>query len=271
MSIPVQESSITVYGDPYKYDPAKVIDFENTVANTIIRGDIAPKKTGAIVLRRIGRSHGDVEIYPRYEQGLNAEATFKLKTVNGRTVGKDITKIIIWFTPQQWRITPAQSRLTIPTDLRAFQPGMLRDEVLFHELVHSGRLLDGFWPQKTDKLKPDPEHPTMYANEESAAYDDIEEFATILVSNIYLSEKGQKVFRASHGGDGYPFILDQAQSSSEGFLAKPSNFGLVKMFCQTDPIAPELAAIDTPFNPVKAYFSKNPQDYATNASLQRPS
>ena len=271
MSIPVQESSTTVYGDPYKNDPAKLMDFENTVANTIIRGDIALTKSGAMVLRRIGRSHGDVEIYPRYESGLNAEATFKLKNVNGRVVGYDITKIIVWYTPQQWKIAPAQSRLTIPTDLRAFQPAMLRDEVLFHELVHSGRLLDGFWPQKAEKLKPDPDHVTMYANEESAAYEDIEEFVTILVTNIYLSEKGQKVFRASHGGAGYPFILDRAQSSSDGFLAKPSNLGLVKMFCQTDPIAPVLATIDTPFNPVKAYFSKNPQDYVTNSSLQRPS
>jgi hypothetical protein len=34
------------------------------------------------------------------------------------------------------------------------------------------------------------------------AYETIEEFMTILVSNIYLSEKGLKVFRASLGGDG---------------------------------------------------------------------
>jgi hypothetical protein len=80
--------------------------------------------------------------------------------------------------------------------------------------------------------------------------------------------KGQKVFRASHGGDGYPLILDQAQSSSDGFLSKPSNFALVKMFCQTDPLAPQLSTIDTPFNPVKAYFNKNPQDFALNRSLQ---
>jgi hypothetical protein len=268
MSIPMPEWSTTVSGDPYKYDPAKLMDYENTVANSIIRGDIATTKIGAMVLGRIGRSHGDVEIYPRYEQGLNAEAAFKLKSVNGRTVGHDITKIVIWFTPQQWKTTLPASHLTIPANLRAFEPGMLRDEVLFHELVHSGRLLDGFWPQKSEKLKPDPDNVVPWANEEAAAYEDIEEFATILVTNIYLSVKGQKVFRASHGGDGYPFILDQAQSSSEGFLSKPSNFALVKMFCQTDPLAPQLSTIDTPFNPVKAYFTKNPQDFVLNRSLQ---
>lgn len=268
MSIPIPDSSITVIGDPYKYDQAKLVEYESTVANVIIRGDIAPKKTGALVLKRLAGSHGDVEIYPRYEQGLNAEAAFKLKTVNGRTVGYDITKIVIWFSPQQWKSTLPASHLSIPSNLRAFEPGLLRDEVLFHELVHSGRLLDGFFPQKAEKLKPDPDNVVPWASEEAAAYDDIEEFATILVSNIYLSEKGQKVFRASHGGDGYPLILDQAQSSSEGFLKKPSNLALVKLFCQTDPLAPQLAAIDTLFNPVKAYFAKNPQDYMLNRSLQ---
>ncbi len=86
---------------------------------------------------------------------------------------------------------------------------MLRDEVLLHELVHSGRLLDGF-EQGAHKLEPNPDDVVPYANEDSAAYETIEEFMTILVSNIYLSEKGQKVFRASHGGAGHPYILDQA-------------------------------------------------------------
>ncbi len=90
---------------------------------------------------------------------------------------------------------------------------------------------------------------------------------TILVSNIYLSEKSQKVFRASHGGAKYPFILDQAQSSSEGVLSKKSNLALVKLFCETDRLAPKLVAIDTLFNPVRAYFIKNPLTYTINGSL----
>ena len=139
--------------------------------------------------------------------------------------------------------------------------------MLFHELVHAGRLLDGF-AQATHMLAPNSDDVAMYANNESAAYENIEEFATILVSNIYLSEKGQKVFRASHGLKKFPLILDQAQSSSDGFLAKKSNYDLVKLFCDTDPIAPDLAAINTPFNPVRAFFLKNPADYLTNQSNQ---
>jgi hypothetical protein len=48
-----------------------------------------------------------------------------------------------------------------------------------------------------------------------------------------------------------------------------SNLALVKLFCETDRIAPKLVAIDTPFNPVRAYFIKNPLTSAVNASLNR--
>jgi hypothetical protein len=243
---------ITVYGDPYKiYNTEKV--YENTVA-TIIRSDIAKRRTGQLILRRIRESKGDVEIYPRYKEGLNAEATFKLKDDRGHRYSD---KIIVWYKPEQWAISHPPERLTIPNNLRAFQPAHLRDEVLFHELVHCGRLLDGF-RQKTETLT------TGIA----AAYEDREEFATILVTNIYLSEKGAKVFRASHGVPGFPFILDQAQSSSEGFLKIKDNYDLVKQFCQTDPLAPKLVAIDTLFNPVRAYLLGHPEDIELNNSLQ---
>ena len=96
----------------------------------------------------------------------------------GRLIGRDPHKAVVWFKPQQWReeALPA-SQATIPTNLRAFQPGMLRDEVLLHELVHSGRLLDGF-EQGAHKLEPNPDDVVPYANEDGAAYETIEEFMT---------------------------------------------------------------------------------------------
>ena len=203
-----------------------------------------------------------------YKTQPGLQADYKLKTNSyGTVVGRDPHKIILWFTPMQWKAELEASQLTIPKDLRAFEPGMLRDEVLFHELVHSGRLLDGF-AQVNQTLTPNSDDVAMHANDESAPYENIEEFITILVSNIYLSEKGQKVFRASHGGKKYPYILDQAQSSSEGFLAKASNLALVKMFCETDRLAPKLSQINAAFNPVRMYFTKNLFAYNRNASLQ---
>ena len=147
------------------------------------------------------------------------------------------------------------------------EPGLLQDEVLLHELVHAGRLLDGF-AQVNQTLEPDPDAPAMYANADNAPYENVEEFAAILVSNIYLSEKGQKALRASHGGKKYDSILPAVQSTSEGFLENPNNRALVKMYCETDRLAPQLATVDVPFNPVRAYFTKNPTTYMVNRSLQ---
>lgn len=265
MSFSIPEASITVSAARWADKPPKVKDYEHNVAVVLIRGMIANSKCGDFVLRRIGGGPGKVEIVPRYEVGTNAEATFQIRA-NGR--GYDEKSIIIWYTPDMWPATPKQPRDTIPSNLRAFEPAHLRDEVLFHELVHAGRLLDGF-RQKNQKLKPNPDDVAMYASDDVSAYDDIEEFATILVTNIYLSEKGQKVFRASHGGAGFPFILDQAQSSSEGFLTKAANLALVKQFCETDPMAPKLANVDTLFNPVRAFFNKNPKTLDINKSLQK--
>jgi hypothetical protein len=264
MSTKVAGEDITVDGSPLKTSPALVQLFENIVANTLILGQIKKSPLGEIILSRIKNGPGDVEIYPRTERDLNAETRYKLKS-NGR--GRDPKIVIMFFKPEQWADTISSANSTIPTNLRAFEPGMLKDEVLFHELVHAGRLLDGF-AQAKHMLAPDTNDVAMYANEESAAYEDIEEFATILVSNIYLSEKGQKVFRASHGGKKFPLILDQAQSTSDGFLAKKSNYDLVKLFCDTDPIAPSLADIKAPFNPVRAFFQNHPEDFFTNRSNQ---
>jgi len=272
MSIKLGEYDITVYGEPYKYDPAKMKGFENTVAH-FIRSNIAATRAGQIILSRIRKTPGVVEIYPRYKDGLNAEAEFAWKTDDkGRMAGVDLTKMIVWYKPEQWDTSRPNS---IPSNLKAFRPGRFQDEVLFHELTHCGRKLGGF---KSHSLNPNVNDdktgsPSPYADADTAAYNNIEEFIAILVSNIYMSENGSKVFRATHDWSAeslFPFILDQAQSSSEGFLTRKGIYALVKFFCQTDPIAPKLAEIDTPFNPVRAYFMKSPQDIELNRKLNKP-
>ncbi len=63
-------------------------------------------------------------------------------------------------------------------------PGRAPDEVLFHELVHASRIMRGaFFP--------------MPVNER---YDQLEDYLAIILTNIYLSEKGQDVFRGAHRG-----------------------------------------------------------------------
>jgi hypothetical protein len=83
------------------------------------------------------------------------------------------TPAYIEFTPSMWG--PRGSE-------RAIGPGSLPDEVLLHEMVHSGRQMNAV--QTSRRVTAD------YLNEE--------EFVAIVVSNIHMSEKKQTVFRATH-------------------------------------------------------------------------
>jgi hypothetical protein len=78
---------------------------------------------------------------------------------------------VIWYTAGMW----AEKR-------RPSGPGYQPDEVLFHELVHASRQLRGVMNE-------------MPVNK---GYDDIEEYLAVVLTNIYLSDKGQDVFRGSH-------------------------------------------------------------------------
>jgi Effector protein len=71
------------------------------------------------------------------------------------------------------------------------EPGDAADEVLYHELVHAARAVNG----KMDHI-PMNKH-----------YTNAEEFLAIMLTNIYMSEKGQTKLRGGH--QGYINILDR--------------------------------------------------------------
>jgi hypothetical protein len=80
---------------------------------------------------------------------------------------------LIWYTPGMY----SDKR-------RPSGPGHQPDEVLFHELVHASRQMRGVMNE-------------MPVNK---GYDDLEEYLAEVLSNIYLSDKGQTVFSGNHGG-----------------------------------------------------------------------
>jgi hypothetical protein len=80
-------------------------------------------------------------------------------------------------------------------------PGEAPDEFLFHELVHASRDMRG----------------VAYNGPVNRNYDNLDEYIAIILQNIYLSEKGQVVFRGSHrrgrvhllrGADADRFLLN---------------------------------------------------------------
>ena len=136
------------------------------------------------------------------------------------------------------------TQVDIPENLRAFNPAELRDEILIHELVHTGRKLDGIYKH-------------IETEGAAARYDNLEDFIAILLTNIYMSEKGKKVFRGSHGSTRIArddhVILSKEESTSLGFLNVKDNYSIVAAFCEKDRLAPGFMMLDVPFNPIRAY------------------
>ena len=96
--------------------------------------------------------------------------------IRGTGKGSDVT---VEFIPGPWPTFRSGYTGCRP---RGCKPGRSLDELLFHELVHAARIVHG----KTLCLKM------------GGKYDTEEEFFAILVTNIFLSEKGRQGLRADH-------------------------------------------------------------------------
>src|SRR5262249_35456777 len=112
------------------------------------------------------------------------------------------------------------------------------DEVFFHELVHAGRDMRGF----------------RYRLGVSRNYDNEEEYLAVVLCNIYLSEKGQTTFRASH--QGHTPLQHPERFLDDTHINLQPRVLLERLRLRQLTLFQALAAIDaqtTPFNPVRQY------------------
>jgi hypothetical protein len=134
-----------------------------------------------------------------------------------------------------------------------------KDDQLLHELVHAMREMRG-------QMSLVPTQNKQWENEE--------EFFAILVTNIYVSEKGQKILRATHHDMSR---LDPDLSTSEKFLAKGgTNLSrdqlevrrlVAKLISQDWGMCCSIAqsVVKAEFNPIREYF-RNGDSYPFNPS-----
>jgi hypothetical protein len=90
---------------------------------------------------------------------------------------------VVNFSPSMWHPGPfgkGKFQHFVP----ATGPASFPDEVLFHELVHASRDMRG----------------VSYSMGVNRGYDNEEEYIAVVLTNIYLSNKGQTRLRASHHG-----------------------------------------------------------------------
>lgn len=111
------------------------------------------------------------------------------------------------------------------------------DEMLFHELTHAMRMLQGQWL------------PTTLGG--STRYPNVEEFAGVLITNIYLSEKGKTTFRRDHRLNPLP----THESSSQKFLRDKENLAHIKEYEKRHPsLFANIARVSqAAFNPIREY------------------
>jgi hypothetical protein len=134
-------------------------------------------------------------------------------------------------------------------------PGSDQDELLFHELVHAARDVNGV-------------HYRLVVNQH---YGNEEEFLGVLITNIYLSNKGQKHLRASHSSfselkDSEHFLDNPHLSPSPRTLLERFRLNQPQFFKALARIGHARAA----FNPVRQYAKERAQGILLDTGRRSP-
>jgi hypothetical protein len=131
-----------------------------------------------------------------------------------------------------------------PANTSAQKSGLLWDEILFHEMVHAFRRVSR-------------KHNRAALNLGLHRYTSNEEFYAVMVTNIYISDRSNKIksgLRADH--QGFRPLAPELDEGFEFFSAGRQVFGLVEQFWNDHPGFSKRVAIDAyeaPFNPLADY------------------
>jgi hypothetical protein len=191
--------------------------------------------SGRILLNVIRRPTFPVEIRPYTGTDCNAVGGGERKTPASALTG------FVMYSPSTFSSHGVCSALPATE-----KSGRIWDEILFHELVHVFRNATGKW----DKA------PTLtYAMRH---YDDNEEFIAVLCTNIYVSDRTNKIksgLRAGHRG--YGAMAPEDAKRFALFMSSKNAFAMVKKFCDDNPIFTKALAdrlADVEYNPIADYY-----------------
>jgi Effector protein len=117
-------------------------------------------------------------------------------------------------------------------------PGGTTDEILMHEMLHTYRRVNGTFIGKAfSKTEKD--------------FDTVEEIFAIVLTNIYISEKGKPLLRKDHQGFN---VLPQQWTTSDGIMRDHDYNEWISKFWNTDnALASKLSHSTAPFNPFRDY------------------
>jgi hypothetical protein len=189
-------------------------------------------KVGNILLRCIGYHGRSVEIRPYPLADCNSSGGFETP-VGGPMRG------FVSYSPSTFSLHGA-----CPATKTAANRGLLWDEILCHELVHAFRGVSKKW----NKVR---------LSAGLLRYDDTEEFYAVMITNIYISDRSNKIksgLRADHKGFN---PLQPDLTAPFGFFASSAQvLPLMKQLVSDNHgLAVMLAHVDAPFNPIADYIA----------------
>jgi hypothetical protein len=189
--------------------------------------------TGRILLTSI-KYHGKPVAITPYTAG-NCNAIGGGNTVGGQRVGT------VQYSPDTFSLHGACSATK-----SVLNRGLYWDEILFHELVHVFRWVSGKWSKS----------PVLAG---LSNYDDTEEFYAVLLTNIYISDRTNKIksgLRRDHHG--FSALEPQLTQPWGFFSSGMQTYGLIQRFVNENPglsvrIANDVASAQ--FNPIADYYA----------------
>ena len=156
----------------------------------------------------------------------------QIGTLVGDGTGSDV---VVNFTPAMWVSNDVKAAFGAAN---ASGPGVGKDEILLHEIVHGMRQMSG-----TSRCSTVPDNPGM---------DTVEEFMAIVISNVYRSESNLPGLRADHWGFA---SLGDNQNESDKFLnfnkdGATSNYKRMQQLKTEHPeLCSNLKKVPAKFNP----------------------
>lgn len=207
-------------------------------------------RVGALLVNELNRN---LRIQPYSGTGLNATSTPTNRgaaEVSGRrsyrcdnalprtdAAGNPIqgtgggSDSVIAFTPAQWLTSGIADR-----QKKTISAGWRRDEILFHEMVHSVRQMIG----------------VMNCSTGAPGFDTKAEVWSIMTTNIYSSAWNRPLRRDHHGST--TMTADEVSSYFQRFEA------MISFMCQDLPqFTRAVSRIDyIPFNPFREYYRRHP-------------
>jgi hypothetical protein len=189
--------------------------------------------SGRILLASI-KYHGKPVVIQPYTAG-DCNAVGGGQMIGGAMQG------VVWYSPDTFSVHGACSATK-----SAKNHGLYWDEVLFHELVHVFRNVSGKWSARP-----------VFGG--LSKYTNSEEFVAVLLTNIYISDRSNKI-KSGLRRDHKTFdALEPKLAQPWGFFTSGQQaFGLIQSFVTDNPgisrrIANDVAS--APFNPIADYFA----------------